>query len=189
MTIYYLYQKTHIKTGIKYLGYTTRNPFTYNGSGIAWNKHLREHGFEIETLILLESLSKDEIKKQGRYYSELWDIVNSFDWANQMKETGGGPGGIKGVSRSEFTKEKIRNQLKGRKHSAERNKEKSIRQTGKKQPWVSANLKGRTNTKISDALIDKPKLIAICPHCNKSGGAPAMGRWHFDNCNKKSIMS
>ena len=88
-----------------------------------------------------------------------------------------------------ITKEKIRNQLKGRKHSVERNKEKSIRQTGKKQPWVSANLKGRTNPKISDALIGKSKPVAICPHCNKSGGAPAMGRWHFDNCNKKSILS
>ena len=26
-----------------------------------------------------------------------------------------------------------------------------------------------------------------CPHCNKSGGATAMGRWHFNNC--KSIQS
>jgi len=33
MTIY-LYKKTHNVTGLQYLGKTTRNPFTYKGSGV-----------------------------------------------------------------------------------------------------------------------------------------------------------
>jgi len=28
----------------------------------------------------------------------------------------------------------------------------------------------------------KPKTKLTCPHCNKSGGAPQMKRYHFDNC-------
>lgn len=32
--------------------------------------------------------------------------------------------------------------------------------------------------------IDKPRVI--CPHCGKTGGKPAMIRFHFDNC--KNIM-
>ena len=32
-------------------------------------------------------------------------------------------------------------------------------------------------------LIDHPnKKISVCPHCNKSGGAAIMKRWHFENC-------
>ena len=28
----------------------------------------------------------------------------------------------------------------------------------------------------------KPKPKLVCPHCNKSGGASVMKRWHFDRC-------
>ena len=31
----------------------------------------------------------------------------------------------------------------------------------------------------------KPPLKATCPHCNKTGGANIMKRWHFDNCKFK----
>lgn len=30
------------------------------------------------------------------------------------------------------------------------------------------------------------KPIIKCPHCDKTGGEGAMGRWHFDNCKNKS---
>lgn len=31
----------------------------------------------------------------------------------------------------------------------------------------------------------KPKEVVTCPHCNKSGGKPAMIRYHFENCKVK----
>lgn len=190
MTIYYLYKKTHNKTGLNYLGYTTRNPLTYNGSGIVWNNHLRENGIDISTVILAESLEKTTIQSLGRHYSELWDIVKSPLWANSMKETCGGPGGKLGVPRTESTKEKIREKLAGRTHSPEQNSAKSSRQKGKSKSkeWVE-KMRGRKNPLISEKLSGKKKPVVTCPHCGISGGTSPMHRWHFFNCKSSSDKS
>ena len=183
MNIYYLYKKTHNKTGLNYLGYTTRDPYKYKGSGIEWCKHLQENGNDIITVILAESSEKQAIQNLGRYYSELWDIVNSDTWANSMKETCGGPGGKIGIPRNNSTKEKISTQLKGRQHTIEQNLAKSIRQKGKPKPkeWVD-KMTGRKNPAISKKLFGKKKPIIECPQCGVSGGVSPMRRWHFNNC-------
>ena len=73
MSIYYLYKKTHRKTGLQYLGKTTRdNPYTYTGSGIDWVSHLLEHGRDINTEILLKTTSKEKLQHTGRYYPFLF---------------------------------------------------------------------------------------------------------------------
>jgi len=183
MTIYYLYKKTHNKTGLQYLGYTTRDPYIYKGSGIKWGEHLSIHGNDVSTEILLESTNKEDIQKLGRHFSEIWDIVSSIKWANSMKETCGGPGGKKGIARLESTKQKLSEKLSGRTHTPEQKLAKSKRQKGKpKSPkWVE-KMTGRKNPLVSVALAGKPKPIVICPHCQKTGGVSAMGRWHFSNC-------
>ena len=89
MTIY-LYVKTHNKTGLKYLGKTTKNPFTYLGSGVDWKAHLKEHGEDHLTEVICECQTNRELNQWGRHYSELWNVVNSTDWANRIPETGGG---------------------------------------------------------------------------------------------------
>jgi hypothetical protein len=54
MIIYYLYIKTHNKTGLKYLGQTSKqNPFTYMGSGVDWVAHLNENGIDVTTQIII----------------------------------------------------------------------------------------------------------------------------------------
>lgn len=91
MTIYYLMVKTHKITGLKYLCQTKRkDPHSYLGSGVYWRKHLNKHGKTISTEIICECQTKAEIKERGLYFSELWDIVESKDWANLMPETGNG---------------------------------------------------------------------------------------------------
>lgn len=96
MTIYTLYIKTHKITGLKYLGKTTQNPFKYLGSGKDWLTHLKKYGNEHYTEIVMECQTKEEFNYWGRYYSKLWNIVNSQDdygnkiWANRIPETGGG---------------------------------------------------------------------------------------------------
>jgi hypothetical protein len=91
MNTYHLYVKTHIKTGLKYLGYTSnKNPNTYLGSGKYWKLHLQKHGKEVDTKILHECHDKTEIIELGRYYSELWNIVESNEWANLKPEEGDG---------------------------------------------------------------------------------------------------
>ena len=89
MTIY-LYKKTHAITGLQYLGKTSRNPFDYKGSGKYWLNHLKIHGVAHSTEILKECESNDEVKIWGLYYSDLWDIVNSSEWANLVREEGSG---------------------------------------------------------------------------------------------------
>jgi hypothetical protein len=89
MTIY-LYKKTHNKTGLQYLGKTEKDPFTYCGSGTRWLTHLEKHGTDLHTEIIKECATKEEMTHWGSYYSDLWNIVESDEWANLRPETGDG---------------------------------------------------------------------------------------------------
>jgi hypothetical protein len=90
MTIY-LYKKTHNKTGLQYLGKTTSiEPHKYKGSGKRWCHHIKKHGYDVTTEILKECKNKEELREWGRYYSELWDVVNDANWANLKPEEGDG---------------------------------------------------------------------------------------------------
>ena len=96
MTIY-LYVKTHRKTGLKYLGKTvSKDPYKYRGSGNYWRAHIKKHGYDVDTEILHECQSNDEVREWGLHYSQLWDIVNARDehgnkiWANLKEEAGDG---------------------------------------------------------------------------------------------------
>ena len=96
MTIY-LYKKTHKVTGLKYLGTTnSKNPYRYKGSGTYWRRHCDKHGYDIDTEILFETDSKEELKSKGLYYSKLWNVVESEEWANLKPEEGNGGGYVPG---------------------------------------------------------------------------------------------
>ena len=96
MTIY-LYKKTHKITGLKYLGKTiSKNPYTYKGSGKHWVYHIKKHGYDVETEILKECSSEKELKYWGNYYSTLWNVVESKEWANLKPENGNGGGMVAG---------------------------------------------------------------------------------------------
>ena len=91
MSIYYLMVKTHNTTGLKYLCQTKHpDPYAYLGSGTYWRRHLKKHGKEITTEIIKECQTKDELKHHGLHYSELWNVVESKEWANLKPETGDG---------------------------------------------------------------------------------------------------
>lgn len=78
---------------MQYLGKTvSKNPYTYPGSGVYWTRHLEMHGNDVETEILRECLSEEELKEWGIYYSKLWNVVESKQWANLIEEAG--PGGM-----------------------------------------------------------------------------------------------
>ena len=196
----YLYKKTHNVTGLKYLGKTTlSDPHKYSGSGKYWLRHLKIHGFDYTTEILKECVTKEEITYWGLHYSTLWNIVDSDEWANLKPESGdGGDPGISG-------RKKISNTLTGKKHTPERNLQKSIRQRGRKRskeylekkiglkyktpkPRTKPNKnKGRPLSKewVEKSAKSRTGMkypIVYCPHCGKSGGSATMPRWHFNNC-------
>lgn len=85
----YLYIKQHKITGLKYFGKTTqKNPYKYNGSGSHWIKHIKKHGKKIETLWVYLFNDIDTLVSVALALSEMYDIVNSDFWSNQMVEDG-----------------------------------------------------------------------------------------------------
>lgn len=141
MTIYYLYIKTHNVTGLNYLGYTTaKDPHKYKGSGTYWKHHIKKHGYDCTTTILRECSTREELATYGLYYSQLWNIIESKDWANLCFENG------KGIT--------------GYKPSAERLKQMSERIKGKNNPCYGkpSPFRGRTHTpEIRKQISEKAK--------------------------------
>lgn len=90
MDIYSLYKKTHNETGLQYLGYTKQDPFKYKGSGKIWRAHIAKHGYDVTTEVLHRTTNKEEIRVKGSHYSELWNIVESKEWANLKPEEADG---------------------------------------------------------------------------------------------------
>ena len=91
-TKYYLYIKTS-PLGLRYLGKTIKDPNTYLGSGKIWKRHIKKHNFtvdDIETEIVFETNNVDELIKKGIELSNLYNIVESKEWANLREEAGDG---------------------------------------------------------------------------------------------------
>lgn len=126
MTIY-LYVKTHRKTGLKYLGQTIRNPYSYKGSGIHWTRHIKKYGNDVDTAVIAECADKNELKNLGIYYSKLWNVVSSPAWANCMIEEGSGGHTVTAESRTGSG-----NPMYGRKNPCSKDKQLSICKTKNK---------------------------------------------------------
>ncbi len=108
--------KRHQDTGLKYLHYTNREDDSkYLGSGTHWKRHLKKHGPNVISCLVLESDNQKLMTNYALYMSEELDIINSKDWANLCYENclGGTPGakstiGKKFPERGEAQKGKVR---------------------------------------------------------------------------------
>lgn len=211
--MYYLYVKTHNKTGLKYLGKTvSKDPHSYPGSGTVWRRHLNKHGYDYTTEILLETDNAEELKEQGVYYSNLWNVVESAEWANLMIEQGDGGDTSASLAFQEYVRNRKplvgeKNPFYGKTHTEET---KTLLAEKASQQWkgvpkseehkrniATANT-GKVFTeerkqKISLACKGripynkgKPAEKFVCKHCGKEvGGASNFKRWHGDNCKDK----
>lgn len=177
--MFYLYIKTHSVTGLKYLGYTSsKNPHKYPGSGIYWNLHLKKHGYTWTTEIVKECSSKEEIKNWGQHYSNLWDVVNSNEWANLVEEKASG-----GNLVSCWTNQSKQNNKKAR------------------DQWTS-NMKGKTYDEIygieksngikqkqSDSLLGRKLNLTESERKNRSTRRSQLNQkivWSEDSISKRS---
>lgn len=202
----YLYVKTHNITGLKYLGQTTQDPFNYLGSGLYWMRHLKEHGSDITTEILFEHTDISAIKEKGLYYSKMWNVVDSSEWANLTNEEGAGGPIFKGRKHRAESIQKMRERKLGKKFTDEHKKNLSQSHKGigagknnhffgknhsdesKKQMSVSLTGKIRSDEfkqNLANLWTGKPKQIVTCPHCGKEGGKPVMTRYHFEKCKNR----
>lgn len=93
--MYYLMIKEIEQTGLKYL--CKRKQYTdpldhikYKGSGKLWRRILDAHPeYTIKTTVL-GLYDKPDLAKYGLYYSNLYNVVESKDWANLTPEIGAG---------------------------------------------------------------------------------------------------
>lgn len=188
----YLGVKTHRNTGKKYLFKTgKKNPYSYPGSGKYWKAHLRKHGDNCDTDILLATNSKREIRETGLFFSKLWNIVESDNWANLIPE--GGDGASVG---SKWTEKHKKNIGLGRKGIEPWNKGLKVGPYPKSRgraiskalkgntPWN----KGKTGSQVAwNKGLKQPHKT--CPHCGTIGAGGNMTRYHFDNCKSKEHIS
>ena len=70
--------------------------------------------------------------------------------------------------------------LKGKPKSPEHLEKLSAWQKGKPKPYVSEARKGKPTGRKGIPLIK-----TTCPHCRKEGGIPQMKQWHFDKCKER----
>ena len=209
----YLYVKKHNTTGLKYLGKTvSKDPHSYPGSGTRWRRHLDKHGYDYTTQILLETDNAEELKEQGIYYSNLWNIVKSKEWANLMIEQGDGGDTSASPAFQKYLKNREplvgeKNPFFGKTHTEETKAK--LAELASKQ-WKGVLKSEEHKRKIAEANTGqvftderkknislackgripynkgKPAERFVCKHCSKDiGGASNFKRWHGDNCKDK----
>jgi hypothetical protein len=137
ISMIYLYLKTHNATGLKYLGKTISNdPYSYQGSGKVWKRHIKKHGYDVTTEILCETTDPVKLKEVGIFYSNLWNIVESKEFANIIPEMG--DGGTQLWHKE--SRQKLSNTNKGRQQT-EQHRQKNSAAQQKQAPYLSKKLK------------------------------------------------
>jgi len=137
--MYYLYVKKHNLTGLKYLGYTSKKDYhIYPGSGHYWRRHLDAHGYDYSTTILLSTDSKEEIKETGRFFSNIFNIVESSEWANLKPEEGMGGTHIVSEEQKKKQSKKMKGRYIGEKNPMYRRKREDLSSRNKlPKKWVT----------------------------------------------------
>lgn len=94
--LYYLMIKEIEQTGMRYLCKRKQNlkdpndHIRYKGSGVYWRRVLQKHPeYTIKTTVL-GLYSAEDLREIGLFYSKLFNIVESREWANLVDETGAG---------------------------------------------------------------------------------------------------
>lgn len=191
----YLYLKTHNKTGLKYLGKTTKDPYRYKGSGKYWTRHIKIHGYDVTTEILAECNDTVELRAVGEYYSLLFNIVENPMFANLRPESGDGgdtsqtpaykaymqtnkPHRHKNKTYEEIFGPELARDLKHQRSLS--NKKRGPRDTSTRN---KISLTRQQKAKRGELVCVPPKQDLItCPHCGKITNYGNAHRWHLDKC-------
>ena len=178
MTIY-LYLKTHRITGLKYLGKTIKSdPYTYKGSGKVWSAHIKKHGYDVDTQILLATECSNELRETGLFFSKLFNVVKSSEFANLCEEEG--QGGNTWDKRGRYVSEETKN------------KQSLVRRGVKKSDSWKQKMKKPKSQEHKEKIAASKRGVArpsiTCAHCNRAIGAGNFTRWHGDNCKSRVVI-
>ena len=174
----------HKITGLKYFCKTTvlDRVHRYKGSGVAWQQHLKHHGFDVNVGVLGFYIDEKRCVDAAKKFSKDNDIVNSLLWANIVPETGKNGASMEGE----------RNPFYGKKHSPETAERIRLQKIGKsvnkgayqspeKRAKISAALKGRKNPASSMALTGRK----LSEETKKKIAAASKGRIFSDEAKEK----
>lgn len=200
----WLYIKQHNKTGLKYFGKTITDPYTYNGSGVYWNKHLDKHGNDVDTVWVKLFTDQDELTEYALSYSEKHNIVESTEYANLKPEDGlMGGNTTEGMSADRLLERnnKISKALTGKvrtaKHSKNIGKGVKGKMAGEKNPMYGKTHTAETLAKmvgpnsdewranLSKGAKQRAAVKIECEHCGKLANDVNYKRWHGHNCKHK----
>lgn len=186
---WFVYKTTNCVDGRFYVGvhFGTEDD-NYLGSGKLLRLAIKKYGrvvFKREIIKLCKT-------KEEAY--ELEEFIVDFDFVKDdttYNLVNGGRGG-QGLNCKESTRLKMMKPKTEQHRKAISNAKKGVKTSEKHRNACSVRMQGHKhseNTKLKMSLSRKGKIYPIvqCPFCGKTGGAPAMGRWHFDNCKLRGI--
>jgi hypothetical protein len=152
--MFHLYIKTHQTTGLKYFGFTSQDPYSYNGSGIHWKRHLRLHGKNVKTEVYKTCSNIEAVRLWGKKFSEENNIVFDESWANLVEEQGQG-----GCNHNSETSKKI-----SENHARLSGKENGMFSGYYKTPWgVFESLQA-----ACDAIENKISRVSLHRYCKSN---------------------
>lgn len=151
--MYRLMVKTHNVTGLKYLCITTKDDYeSYTGSGKYWIRHLKVHGFDYSTEVLFEAEEKtDEFITTCKYYSNIFNVVESDEWANLVIENGN-DGSLSFIPTDEQRKHKSKVLTEYYKNNPDKVEEirRNVKKYYKENPEVRENISNKVKSKFED---------------------------------------
>ena len=156
----HLYVKKCSHCELKYFGKTTKNPYSYKGSGKYWLRHLKSHNVKPETLEIYTFDNENEAKAFALMFSEYNCIVESKLWANIIIENAvdGAPTGHKGHIFTFEQKQKMSDSGKNK--------------------WKKEN--------IRNSIIEAQKKAANTPERLQKSSEIAKKQWNEDRRKKQS---
>lgn len=176
----YLYLKTHNKTGLIYLGKTKQDdPWSYTGSGKLWKRHIKKHGYDVKTQILLATDDENELNETGVFFSRLFGVVKSSLFANLMEESGDGGDTWSNNPNKEETITKIVEKTRGQKRTENQRQNISIALNRIDTSYSGSDIKNNatfSGKKHSAETIEKIKASNKRGYSKNSEKKPSSGK-------------
>ena len=183
----HIYCVTNLMNGKQYVGQTTVNRNKVgHGQALkdAYNKY-GKHQFSYER-VCTNILNRDTLNYLERFWISVCDTVSPYGYNIERGGTdkNGTPSPKKGIKLSEEIRNKSKHTwfqkghitwnkgIPALPHVIEASR---LANLGKKH---SDHTKELHSIRMTGYVYD----TITCPHCNTSGGATTMKRWHFDNC-------